>query len=245
MRPIQTWFIKKAQRDASSPQDSRIVLPVVADKGLTTVYDPSGEDDVVADVIFVHGLMGHPFDTWTHGERSQGSENSKVKGSKSVWSRKRSEDEMLGNPQAAQVNEECYWPFDLLHKDFPNIRIMTYGYDSSPLRSYPRPTNQMSIRPHGVQLFNSVTSHRVECSTRPIIFVAHSLGGILVKGAIIESEKYKRYQNQPEMQEVANFTRATFFFGTPHHGADAAAWGSFLGNVVRAIPGARTIYNGL
>ncbi|KAG6988517.1 hypothetical protein G7Y79_00072g097790 [Physcia stellaris] len=91
----------------------------------------------------------------------------------------------------------------------------------------------MNISQHGRNLLEEVVSRRNKCKTRPIIFVAHSLGGIIVKDAIVESKKYVQ---QPRMQQVANSCRAIFFFGTPHRGAGGAEWGIVLSNIVGTIP---------
>lgn len=46
----------------------------------------------VNSVIFVHGLRGHAFETWSKGL--------------------------------------VFWPRDFLKDDIPNVRIITWGYDS-------------------------------------------------------------------------------------------------------------------
>ncbi|XTI85857.1 hypothetical protein V2W45_1466673 [Cenococcum geophilum] len=55
------------------------------------------------------------------------------------------------------------WLRDLLPQDLPNARIMAWGYDAN-------------------------TYSRSRTSRRLIIFVAHSLGGIIVKSALIHSD---------------------------------------------------------
>lgn len=58
---------------------------------------------------------------------------------------------------------------------------------------------------------------RVEPS-RPVLFIAHSLGGIVVK------EMLRRlsdgYRSQPHLRHIFTSTIGLMFFGTPHSGAD-------------------------
>jgi hypothetical protein len=45
--------------------------PEVADIGITEIYPagkPLADQNIVADVVFVHVLMGHPVKTWLRGE---------------------------------------------------------------------------------------------------------------------------------------------------------------------------------
>ncbi|KAK4221855.1 hypothetical protein QBC38DRAFT_491233 [Podospora fimiseda] len=61
---------------------------------------------------------------------------------------------------------------------------MTYGRQSSPINLFGG--NQMSITNHAIQLMEAVyRRRRARCRGRQLIFAAHSLGGILVKGAML------------------------------------------------------------
>ncbi len=154
---------------------------------------------------------------------------------------------LIENLYQSTSEQGCFWPFDLLahESDFrTRIRILTYGYNSHLTGGYRSLTNEMNISQHGTNLLNAVTHCRTPCKTRPLIFVAHSLGGILVKEAIIQSEKFKRYQGHSH-QRVADLCQAIFFFGTPHRGSDLAELGTFLSNVSGSIPGGPTVYTGI
>ncbi|RYP15649.1 hypothetical protein DL767_010303 [Monosporascus sp. MG133] len=59
--------------------------------------------------------------------------------------------------------------------------------------------------------------HRQEPS-RPILFVAHSLGGIIVKEMLRRANSCQSCQ--PHLHNVFNSTIGIVFFGTPHGGAD-------------------------
>jgi hypothetical protein len=101
--------------------------------------------------VFIHGLQGHPWQTWTHPKTITKSNK-----------------------------EGVFWPRDLLCRDFPNIRILTYGYDSQVSRFFSA-TNQSGIFAHGQKFLLALKRERLQASKRPLIFLAHSLGGIITK----------------------------------------------------------------
>jgi hypothetical protein len=74
-----------------------------------------------------------------------------------------------------------YWPYDLLAKDFKNVRILTYGYDSHVSKFFNGPANQNNIRAHGRSLLNALELYRRDDANRPLLFIVHSLGGIILK----------------------------------------------------------------
>ena len=65
---------------------------------------------------------------------------------------------------------------------------------------------------------------------RKIVFVAHSLGGLLVQRALLMSRD-SRFEH---LQAIEQCTVGICFLGTPHHGADLAKWGSILSNIASA-----------
>ncbi|RPB07239.1 hypothetical protein P167DRAFT_496072, partial [Morchella conica CCBAS932] len=71
------------------------------------------------------------------------------------------------------------WLKDLLPEKSPNARIFSYGYDS---RTH-GPVSEQHLHDHGVALVSDLSLVRRSTQTegRPIIFIAHSLGGIICK----------------------------------------------------------------
>lgn len=219
------------------------VCPDIKEFGITELHVPP-EEKIVADLIFVHGLQGHPRNTWVQKKEPQVSMGNQKEPETKLWSKlhrlRKAKPGLKSNSQEdPHFRRACYWPFDLIRKDFENIRVLTFGYDSHPSHFYKSQTNRMTISQHGRDLLNKVSSCRMRSNGRPIIFVAHSLGGILVKDAIIESRKYT---HQPHMQDMSRACRAIFFFGTPHHGADMADWGAVLSNIIGSIPGGPSVF---
>ena len=63
---------------------------------------------------------------------------------------------------------------------------------------------------------------------RPLIFVAHSLGGLLVKQALIESSKQACDGRDRNLHEKCH---AVIFFGTPHRGSGDASMGRIIAGI--------------
>jgi pimeloyl-ACP methyl ester carboxylesterase len=64
---------------------------------------------------------------------------------------------------------------------------------------------------------------------RPLVFVAHSLGGLLVKQML----RHGRDIGEPRWRTIVGNTRGVVFVSTPHSGSDVADWVSLLGSVLR------------
>lgn len=65
-----------------------------------------------------------------------------------------------------------------------------------------------------------------------MIFVAHSLGGLLVKQALIESSKQYRDGQDRNLHRAC---RAVIFFGTPHRGSPDASLGLVIAGVANML----------
>ncbi|KAE8423390.1 hypothetical protein BDV36DRAFT_133106 [Aspergillus pseudocaelatus] len=163
---------------AVSPQGN------INDSGFTVLQD--GGDNPEVDIIFVHGLQGHPQKTWSAVKKEY----------TDATTRKESKQEkttFLGFLQrlsgAKEIHADCkeepesiFWPRDLLPQDesCASARIMTYGYDSSIIR-FVDTVNFSTISGQAETLLNAVTRIRQKCQRRPLIFITHSLGGPIVK----------------------------------------------------------------
>ncbi|KAI3047712.1 hypothetical protein CBS147353_11732 [Aspergillus niger] len=112
------------------------------------------------------------------------------------------------------------WPKTLLPSKLTTARIFTYGYDAYVVRRSVAGSNRLID--HATDLLNDLTTDRVNhnATSRPIIFVAHSLGGLICKKAILSS------RNNPEvhLQNIFKYTKGVIFMGTPHKGSWMAKW---------------------
>ncbi|KAK2931804.1 Alpha/Beta hydrolase fold [Fusarium oxysporum f. sp. vasinfectum] len=66
---------------------------------------------------------------------------------------------------------------------------------------------------------------------RPVIFVCHSLGGLVVKRALSTSRGDSTYCS------IFDSTFGVVFFGTPHHGGNGAGLGAIAASITRAVLG--------
>ena len=151
------------------------------------------------DVIFVHGLNGNARDYWCYE----------------------------GKP-------ENYWPA-WLGEDLPDAGIWSLGYENAAFRSrrlsllrrsgYRGFAMPLSDRAKGVLLQLEVAG----LGERPLVFVAHSMGGLLVKQLLRTANENPA---QKPWTAVLKNTRGVCFIATPHVSSDLAKWASYFRTIL-------------
>ena len=175
--------------------------------GLDLVYpletDGVTASQAVADIIFVHGLFGNPRYTWT-GKRTD---------------------------QKTKKTEDVFWIQQLLPAVLSNARIFTWGYDAGVTRLFSN-SSQATIFEHSRTLLSDIADSRMteEDEKRGIIFVAHSLGGALVKDALNFSQSERTH-----LSKILPATIGVIFLGTPHRGSTSASMGKWAFEVTRVL----------
>lgn len=104
---------------------------------------------------------------------------------------------------------------------------MTFGYNAD--MAFGNTT--ADVLDHAKDLLGSLldereADHEIQ---QPIVFIAHSLGGIIVKQALVWAHMEPRYQN------IKDHTLGIVFFGTPHRGSGKATYGKTLANVATGV----------
>ncbi len=66
---------------------------------------------------------------------------------------------------------------------------------------------------------------------RPVIFICHSLGGLLVKQMLRHANDF----GNKDYQRIAKQTKGIVFLSTPHSGSNIANWMKYLSTVLRTI----------
>ena len=178
--------------------------------------DPARKDQRKADVVFVHGLGGDHVLTWQHGDRN-----------------------------------EDFWPA-WVAEEFPDVGVWTLSYAASPsawfrllkklpLRWMPglngfyehadRDTgHSMHLPDRGVEVLNGLALDGL--GSRPLIFVCHSLGGLLAKQVLRTAGDDSR----ADWKAVRDNTAAVMFLSTPHAGSHLATVINRIGKGLRVSP---------
>ncbi|XP_064847350.1 protein SERAC1 isoform X2 [Oncorhynchus masou masou] len=153
---------------------------------------------IKADVLFVHGLLGAAFKTWRQKDCDPTEEE-----------------------KAAGVSEdytEC-WPKSWLAADCPNLRVLSVEYDThlSDWRAKcPVENQRMSLAYRSRELLKKLKSAGV--GDRPVVWVSHSMGGLLVKKMLLDASK------DPDMKGLIKNTKGVMFYSVPHHGTFMAEY---------------------
>ncbi|KAH0562121.1 hypothetical protein GP486_003181 [Trichoglossum hirsutum] len=138
---------------------------------------------------------------------------------------------LTGNREKAWTHRNGnFWPRDLLPEDFPRARIMTFGYDADVVRFWTIASSNR-LHDHGKSLAYSVLSQHAMPGTRPIIFIAHSLGGLVCKEALVLSDK------RDDLRSILTNAVGIIFLGTPHGGSYLAGWGATVVKYVNIFRG--------
>ncbi|ERF71993.1 hypothetical protein EPUS_07463 [Endocarpon pusillum Z07020] len=116
------------------------------------------------------------------------------------------------------------WLRDFIPSFLPKARIITFGYDSKWAFS----RSIAGIDDFALDLLNRLRMKRwsIDAMQRPVVFVCHSLGGIVVKKALIIAKEQRYYSN------ILDKSRGIIFFGTPHRGSRVASWATIMSNFI-------------
>lgn len=164
----------------------------------------------------MHGLGGDPIETWTSREGRK------------------------------PVN----WTTDLLPKEIKGvlglttgIRVLSYGYssklfsgdqsgptlDATVLRYLPQ-----ALYLHSNRLLEQLANLRNDdkAKKRRIIFIAHSLGGLIVKSALVQASVVIGEQDV-HLKAIELLTVGVLFFGTPQRELQWKKWSDLFGRMLR------------
>ncbi|KAK3689561.1 hypothetical protein B0T22DRAFT_461780 [Podospora appendiculata] len=126
-----------------------------------------------------------------------------------------------------KADDLTVWPRDLLPSDLPDIRVLSFNYTTTLTGT----TSEAGIRDHAKDLVILLSNEREEdelARLRPIVFVGHSLGGIIIKRALLTA-----HQDLTRYGSLWEASRGVMFFATPHYGMDNSAWQRFIHHALK------------
>lgn len=194
--------------------------------GPEVVFQPSDGKDHELDIVFVHGLFGHPRNSFTAYVSRDGDQLTEYESTGDEYHHQQERHRQEGARKRQRKTRRellhgVFWPRDLLPKIFPQARITTWGYDVQ-LGTMISSKCNATIFHHAQTLLSDLAMLRNGPLDRkkPLIFVAHSLGGIIVKDALSLSKGELTF-----LSEIESAATGVIFLGTPHHGSKVATLG--------------------
>ncbi|KAN0101984.1 Ankyrin repeat-containing domain protein [Hyaloscypha variabilis] len=116
------------------------------------------------------------------------------------------------------------WLRDLIPKDLPGVRVFSYGYPAKVF--FTLGTGGLEDFSRG--LLEGLRGERrgKEYEKRPIIFVCHSMGGIVVKKALIIAKIEDR-----RFEDILMSVKSIMFLATPHRGSSETQYPGMLASI--------------
>ncbi|OCK91831.1 uncharacterized protein K441DRAFT_640868 [Cenococcum geophilum 1.58] len=130
--------------------------------------------------------------------------------------------------EADDQNAKELWLETLLPQAIPESRIMTFGYNSAVTNS----VSVSKIEDFATDLLIRLNGARntEECGKRPLIFICHSLGGLVFKKALVLAHEARIH-----FGDVLDSCYGVMFLGTPHRGSNHASWPATLSEIVNTV----------
>jgi hypothetical protein len=107
------------------------------------------------------------------------------------------------------------WLRDFAPEDIPQARFITYGYDTGVIAS----DNNQGVHELAHTLLDglAIFRQRTQTQQRPLLFVCHSLGGVVLKEALVMSSKATDAKHK-KLLDLMTVTYGLVFYGVPNLG---------------------------
>ncbi|KAL5600869.1 hypothetical protein FOVSG1_006899 [Fusarium oxysporum f. sp. vasinfectum] len=128
---------------------------------------------------------------------------------------------LRGDREETWTQDGILWPKDLLPQDIPESRIFLFGYDTGITHRDQSSVTKTEIHSDAEDLCAKLAAERSNTNTedRPIIFIAHSLGGLVAAQIVVHGEQRTE---DSRTKSITKNLRGIIFLGTPFQGSSAA-----------------------
>ncbi|XP_024022941.1 uncharacterized protein LOC21408749 isoform X2 [Morus notabilis] len=214
---------EKCDQDNFQKEESSLAETIAVDHEDEPVTRPSNDDNLFGsdasqsslgmsetplfDVVFVHGLRGGPYKTWRIAEDKSSTKSGLVE----------------------KIDQEAgklgtFWPGEWLSADFPQARMFTLKYKTN--------LTQWSGASLPLQEVSSMLLEKLVdagIGDRPVVFVTHSMGGLVVKQMLYKAKT-------ENVDNLVKNTIGVVFYSCPHFGSKLADMPWRMGLVLRPAP---------
>lgn len=149
------------------------------------------------DIIFIHGLKGGVLKTWRQLDTMK-----------------------------LSVDYTYCWPKSWLGRDFNHCRILAVNYESFLSNWNINCSSDMyTLKDRSLQLEEEL--RLADVGKRPIIWVTHSMGGLMVKHILCH------LGNTPNQdRSLLDQTKGVVFYSVPHRGSEMAVWSQNIERII-------------
>ncbi|KAH9204174.1 hypothetical protein DL95DRAFT_497768, partial [Leptodontidium sp. 2 PMI_412] len=123
------------------------------------------------------------------------------------------------------------WPQTKLPNSFKQARVMTFGYDADVVRVLGR-VGQNTVMEHASNFMNYLRNKRGGDEMRPLMFVTHSLGGLVCEKTLLLCSQHP----EDDVKSIWASTFGIIFMGTPQLGSDLAPVAGRLAKIIDLDP---------
>ncbi|RDW73350.1 hypothetical protein BP6252_07257 [Coleophoma cylindrospora] len=182
----------------SPTQSKRKVLDIIFPPSTSSADHEEAQKTTIADIVVVHGLASSQT-TWEAREEPA------------------QPDLKPQNASQALPATKLSWVHDFLPQENLNCRIMVFNHNTR----WEDNALSKSLSDHGDDLVRALSRARQKSENRPIIFIGHSFGGLIIKQAMVNASVGHTDLGDFIHQQARGF----IFLGTPHKGSRLTAIG--------------------
>lgn len=177
------------------------------------------------DVIFIHGLVGSVFKSWRQGTVPE-NETTEL-----LPEPTGQQDVNLDSDKTEFMKFTRCWPKDWLANDVDNLRVLAVDYPTA-LSNW---RTDCDINKDNLEQRAKLVMKQLEMAkvgSRPIVWVTHSMGGLLVKQILVSSyeslnDTNNNVADKKNNRDSINFckqlldqTKGVVFYSVPHRGSN-------------------------